>query len=27
MEWEATLLVDTGKAVIAQPFRFLVGSD
>ncbi|MDS4013405.1 MAG: hypothetical protein RKP46_03500 [Candidatus Accumulibacter sp.] len=27
MEWEATLLVDTGKAVIAQPFRFVVGSD
>jgi hypothetical protein len=26
MEWEATLLVDTGKAVIALPFRFLTGN-
>lgn len=25
MEWQATLLVDTGKAVIAVPFRFVSG--
>lgn len=26
MEWEATLLVDTGQAVIALPFRFFAGN-
>ncbi|MEF8697748.1 MAG: hypothetical protein V5B33_00225 [Candidatus Accumulibacter sp. UW20] len=25
MEWQATLVVDTGKAVIAIPFRFVSG--
>jgi len=25
MEWEATLLIDTGKAIVAVPFRFLSG--
>ncbi|MBL8393932.1 MAG: hypothetical protein JNK99_04150 [Candidatus Accumulibacter sp.] len=25
MEWEATVLVDTGKAVVALPFRFVTG--
>ncbi|WP_291993125.1 hypothetical protein [Candidatus Accumulibacter sp. ACC003] len=25
MEWHATLLVDTGKALVAVPFRFLIG--
>jgi hypothetical protein len=23
MEWEATVLVDTGKAILAIPFRFV----
>lgn len=25
MEWEATVIVDTGKAVVAVPFRFVSG--
>lgn len=25
MEWDATVLLDTGKAVIAVPFRFVTG--
>ena len=25
MEWDATVLVDTGKAVVAVPFRFVTG--
>ena len=25
MEWEATVLVDTGKAIFAIPFRFVTG--
>jgi len=26
MEWEATVLVDTGKALVAVPFRFVTGN-
>ncbi|MBE2258848.1 MAG: hypothetical protein IAE88_08315 [Rhodobacteraceae bacterium] len=26
MEWDATVLVDTGKALVAVPFRFVAGS-
>jgi hypothetical protein len=26
MEWEVTVLVDTGKALVAVPFRFVTGN-